>query len=1124
MMTIGQNQTEFGIAAPAARPSRTPRLVPALLALCTVIVSMIGPFSPTMSTVHAATTVAVACTPSLSSSALHVHPGEVVTLTGHCLTHGSPITIHWGSASGHTMESTSTNSTGGFAQNITIPSDATDGSTDVVALDGSGKSATYTLIIAVPVAGITLSKSKAAPSDSVTVGGHGFSAHSHVDFTLDDGTQLGSGTTTNAGGGFNVPVSLPLDIAGGPTNVTATDANGHTAMASLTITGGTSTSCDFWCSVATTFFGTILSIMLAPITALLLLIAKLVDASTGSLWSHTPPELSYGNATLQSFHTLMLALGAALIVLYIAYMGLMIVIKGQRSFGNEGPAEVIWRAIFTVGFMAASWEFFTWTIDLFNGLTAGLGATSFDSFFTQVGTSVKTSGPNQLLYVLLLMVMSIMIIILTVKMAIRLAYLDVVAVFMPLMSVFLMRPETSGVGKAWMKEYVGTLIAQFVTVATLKLGIGLMLTGMTMAMPTGGSPTVLGFILAIGVFVLAVQISKRFERVIGATGVHASPLTMLLGAAALQKGASGGAKAATALAGAVAAPHMAAAGAMKGFASAASAASAGGSGFGGAMASGAKGAASGAAGGLAKGGRMITGAQPPRPDGAAFGGGGGAAGGPGAAALTRAAAPVPLGGASALSSGMPGGVAPASNARAFAQGNPGLSGQDVGGQLLQNYQGQRDPSFTTRNGNALSRKEIPSFVEAAGYDPSSNEGQQFQSYLNQHEDAGTLTPENVGASFAAVAADEGAGTTPPDLGSIQAQELPTAASIAAMGGEAALARSGYTPTAAASAAAASAGGPSLAGMAGSQAWQAWAPSRSHSQAAAARGNNVMGRKEIGSFVAAAGHAPDSDAGKQLSYYLGKHENAGTLSADNLGASVDATNLDAAAGATPTWGHGVQSQQAPTAQMAQAYGALPVGDASKGWSANYGALATAAPAARSGSSPATGMGGSSSASTGTSGGGGGSTTVPYTPSGGSASYSSTPWQMPANLAAANQRTMGSWAVGGMAWSQHTRQAGSPGVAVSDHFNPALPESDLRSRASSFAQSFGYGDNAPATEAIADNVMTHAKAGSLNEDNIRAVGAMAVEDQWAGRLATPTRGAITHADLGRAATPRAGTGTP
>ncbi len=1106
-MMTRETQIESGRGAHGARPSRSPRVVAALLALCAIIVPMMGPLSPTIPVARASTIVA-ACSPAVAASALHVAPAQTVILTGSCFKHTSPITIHWGSAAGHTIESTSTNAGGGFTQDIVIPSDATDGPASVVAIDGSGTSASYTFTIVVPVANITLSKSTAAPSDSITVFGHGFSAHSHIDFTLDDGTQLGSSTMTNAAGAFNVPVPLPLALSNGPTHITATDAHGRTALAALTVKGGTSASCDFWCSVATTFFGTIMTIMLAPITAVLLLIAKLVDASTGSLWSYTPPELSYQNPILQSFHTTMLFLGAGLIVLYVAYMGLMMGVKRQRSFGDEGPAEVIWRIILTVGFMAASWEFFQWSVDLFNGLTRGLGGATFDSFFTDVSSSVSDpNSPNQLLYMVLLIVMSIMILILTVKMAIRLAYLDVVAGFMPLMAVFMIRPESASVAKAWIKEYMGTLIAQFVTVATLKLGIGLMQTSMTMAMPHGGSPTMLGFIVAIGVFVLAIQISKRFERVIGAVGVHASPLTMLLGAAALQKGASGGVKAATAIAGIAGAPHMALAGATKGF-----------------MAGGFKGAAAGAGSNLAKAGRMVTGAPAPRPGGAAgaaFGG----AGSPGAAALARAASPVPMGGAVGGASGGGGGTGPtaAPNARAFAQSNPGLAGMAIGSELLQNYQGQRDPSFTPRNGNALSRKEIPSFVEAAGYDPGSTAGQQFQSYLNQHEDAGTLTPENAAASFAAVAADDAAGTTPADLGTVQAQDLPMAASLAAMGGAAALA-GGYTPAASSAASTRNAAAPSIAGMSGTQAWQAWAPSRSHTQAAAARGQNVMGRKEIAPFVAAAAYTADSDGGKQLSYYMGKHENAGTLTAENLAASVDATTMDAAAGATPSWGHGVQTQQAPTAAMAQAHAALDPATASAGWSANYAALASAAPSGRGGGAVGPPPPSTSSAVSSSGAGGSGSVTLPYTPGGGSSGYSAIPWQMPANLAAANKSTMGSWTVGGMAWAQHTRQAGVPGVPVADHFNPTLPEADLQGRASAFAQSFGYGDTSPATEAIAANVMDHVRGGSMSEDNIRAVGAMAVEDQWAGRLDTPTRGTIIHKDLGRAANPRNGLVTP
>ncbi len=1074
--------------------------------------------------------------PALSVSPDRGLADSSMTMNGSGFGKGT-VTIGWTDTAGHQTDLAHTyTGSGSFSLRVAVPHSSGSDLYTIVAVDsGNGKQAQAFYTVQTPNVSVTISPSSGTATTRFTMTGAGWPSNDTV--TINYGGATATTVRTDGNGAFHAtfgfPSSVPAPLAGDAVLVAADQSN-NTASATVHIAGVGGSMGDFcngfWLCIGIVIaVQAIVTYFIYQAAIIVTAVAALIVGATDNAWRHMASANTFGNGPLHGGWVAMLAIAGSFVVLYLVVMGVFMMLGMYRA----SLQETIARTIFAVALAAGSFQLFTWAITTINDILDALPGFDLTSASARILSDVK--DPGAIISLLLVSVMlSVMEIILTIQVIIRTVKMGALAMFSPIFAVMFMRPGTQQMGQTWFMTFLGEMAAQITQIIFLYVVFQSFVADMThhssdLKGELGSS------LFTIAGMIVAFELPRYVEKSVGGIATRHSPLTM------------------AAMAGGVAKTPQA----LKTMAATTL-------GHGPSMA---------IKSGAQSMGRLAMGIPEPGKFGsyAGTGGGGSAAGtGGGGAiggALAVAADPIAFGATEALTNESGEEVVPAgaraASARDFGQRNPGIPASAVAAGFVDGYQGQRPPMLTGgKEGNTFSQREIPSMVAAAGYDQTSAAGEQFASYLYGHEAKGSLTPENVAASLAATVADERAGTTP-SVAQAKAQGLPTQDGFTAMGASA-IASQGYSPVANAAAASKQAGAPrmDLAGMSGADALSTWAASRPRSDAAAGRGQNIMAPKEMASFATAVGHPAGTPSGEQLGYYMEKHEKGKTLTAENLAASVDATNLDAAAGATPDWGLGIQTQSPPTAAMADAFADLSADDAARGWSANHAALA-----ATSGSGPGAGramggggaMGGTGGASrgtglvmppklttpsptssatgtTGTTGGAtgataggtgataGGTATLPYTPSGGSMGYKDRPWHMPSNLAAKNQTTMGSWKIGEMAWSQHTRNAGQPGVSPQDYFNDAPDNHELSNRVTAFAQSFGYGDDAPVTEAIAANVMEHVHKGPVDKGAIHAVGAMAVEDQWAGRLDTPTRGAIQHKDLNRAASPRTGTQGP
>jgi hypothetical protein len=89
---------------------------------------------------------------------------------------------------------------------------------------------------------IELSTNTAPPGGSLNVTGQGFQPNSDVSLTLHS-TPVSLGTAhTNGAGSFSQGVTIPASTTSGSHTITAVDAAGDTASASLTVTGSSGSS------------------------------------------------------------------------------------------------------------------------------------------------------------------------------------------------------------------------------------------------------------------------------------------------------------------------------------------------------------------------------------------------------------------------------------------------------------------------------------------------------------------------------------------------------------------------------------------------------------------------------------------------------------------------------------------------------------------------------------------------------------------------------------------------------------------------------------------------------------------------------------------------------------------
>ncbi|MDE1879917.1 MAG: PKD domain-containing protein [Euryarchaeota archaeon] len=175
--------------------------------------------------------------PALSLSPTGGPPGTAVAVSGTGFLRSSPITVTW---SGGTVCTSTTDRTGSFSCDFTIPAGTAAGSYTFTAADGASNTATATFKVTAPAL-LTVSPASAAVGTTITITASGFVPGDWLNIAWSGGVVCYGGLS--AAGTLSCSINV-WSLPHGPVVLTATDSSGTTAsttfqvLASLTASPG----------------------------------------------------------------------------------------------------------------------------------------------------------------------------------------------------------------------------------------------------------------------------------------------------------------------------------------------------------------------------------------------------------------------------------------------------------------------------------------------------------------------------------------------------------------------------------------------------------------------------------------------------------------------------------------------------------------------------------------------------------------------------------------------------------------------------------------------------------------------------------------------------------------------
>ncbi|HTW56236.1 MAG TPA: hypothetical protein VMG36_07365 [Thermoplasmata archaeon] len=165
-------------------------------------------------------TVAPILTPTPSTGPV----GTVINFNGSGFAPDASVAVSWSGGLGCTA---TTSAAGSFNCSMTMPA-APYGPTEFTATDGYTASTNFTV-----VPQLAPNPTAALDGASITFTGTGFTADVTVNVTWGSGTACAG--TTDADGSFSCGFTIPVGTPGGLYPFTATDADGHSAISSVTV-------------------------------------------------------------------------------------------------------------------------------------------------------------------------------------------------------------------------------------------------------------------------------------------------------------------------------------------------------------------------------------------------------------------------------------------------------------------------------------------------------------------------------------------------------------------------------------------------------------------------------------------------------------------------------------------------------------------------------------------------------------------------------------------------------------------------------------------------------------------------------------------------------------------------
>ncbi len=232
-----------------------------------------------------------------------------------------------------------------------------------------------------------------------------------------------------------------------------------------------------------------------------------------NILTQTPPADTYQDATVITWSNGFLAVVDLALASLIVIGGYNVVVGQHLGLNHSELAEFLPRLILAVGAAHFSLYFLGLFIDLENALCGVALNLAGTSMLTNIITALfqgNLVGEGLLVWILAL-VLGVMVLLLGVQMAVRLALLWVLLVLAGPGLVCFALPQTLGYGRMWLSLTASTVIVQFFQVVTLALG-GTLLTSLGASSIFGLSGSLATLLICLALLYLVLRMPGIVHR------------------------------------------------------------------------------------------------------------------------------------------------------------------------------------------------------------------------------------------------------------------------------------------------------------------------------------------------------------------------------------------------------------------------------------------------------------------------------------------------------------------------------------------------------------------------------------------------------------------------------------
>lgn len=243
---------------------------------------------------------------------------------------------------------------------------------------------------------------------------------------------------------------------------------------------------------------------------LLQTLQPLIDAinhSSLNILTQTPPNNTYGNATVMTLSNGMLQVVDAALAVLIMVGGYNVMVGRQIGLRSSELAEFLPHLILAVLAAHFSLFFIQLFIDLENALCLSVIHLAGLSMLTNTIVAIfqgNLLGAGFLVFALALILAGIELL-LAVQMIVRLALLNVLIILAPLALLCFALPQTQRWAHLWTSLFSATVFVQFFQVATLALG-GVLVTALGQSNVLNLDSTLVTLFVSIGVLFLVLRL------------------------------------------------------------------------------------------------------------------------------------------------------------------------------------------------------------------------------------------------------------------------------------------------------------------------------------------------------------------------------------------------------------------------------------------------------------------------------------------------------------------------------------------------------------------------------------------------------------------------------------------